>query len=61
MVHRVEIGNEEVDVIDAKMHGDAELNRQCNLSQGLGRLLRNDSSEQRVYGGEVFLGEPYLS
>ena len=32
VVCRVEIGDEEVDVIDAKMLGGAELNRQCNLS-----------------------------
>ena len=34
MVRRVEIGDEEVDIINAEVLGGVELTQQCNLSQG---------------------------
>ena len=57
MVRSVKVGDEEVDVADTEVLRGVELDRQYNLSQGEGRLPRNDSPERRVHGGEVFLLE----
>ena len=57
MVHRVKVGEEEVDVIDMEVLRGAELDRQYNLSQGEVHLPKNDSLEQRVHGGDVLLLE----
>jgi hypothetical protein len=58
MVRYVEVGNQEVDVVDAEVLGGAKLYRQSDLPKRLGCLLGNDPLEQRVHGGEVFLLEP---
>ena len=57
MVRCVKVGDKEVDVVDTKVLRGAELDRQYNLSQGERCLPRNDSTEWRVHGGEVFLLE----
>ena len=57
MLRHVKVNDEEVDVVDREVLRGAKLDRQYNLSQGEGRLPRNDSLEQRVHGGEVFLLE----
>ena len=57
MVRHVKVDNEEVDIVDIEVLRGAKLDRQYDLSQGEGRLPRNDPLEQRVHGGEVFILE----
>ena len=43
MVRRVKVSDEKVDVVDTEVLRNAELDWQYILSQGEGRLSRNDS------------------
>jgi len=60
MVGGVEVGDVEVDVLDAVVAGRAELHWECDLSKWFGCPARYHTLEGGVKGSEVFYSKAYL-